>query len=31
MRIMPGYKDNKYIINKDGSKTYIQNRLVLYN
>lgn len=30
-RIMPGYKDNKCIKNEDGSKSYIQKRLVLYN
>ena len=28
---MLGYRDNKCIKNKDESKAYIQNRLVLYN
>ena len=30
-RIIPGYKDNKCIKNDDGTKTYVQKRLVLYN
>ena len=28
---MPGYKDNKCIKSDDGTKSYIQKRLVLYN
>lgn len=30
-RIMPGYKDNKCVKTEDGTKTYIQKRLILYN